>query len=437
MVLNIIVNNSFRILGVFSNSPKRELIGNKSRYNAFLRVNQPVPVQPRDLSSVLPVVNRDLDTLNGAEREVSVPAGRLTQSLFWFVNTGPDDEAALNSLSLGDMDASVRAWRAGSSAASLQNLMVCHLIAARYREALIVAQNMLSVHFEEWREMLSLLPDVTSEDVARIFLDTLYSEVPDELSVMDWSGLPVEWSHQVKGNVTDPIIDRITSQVEKCKAAKSDTPKEKYKDGFSLLESVQPILVELESLLNEGDLILQSIEDKVYSEILDCSISSYNAVYEELHNGNSDSFREIAPRCNELVNSINTAFLSPIMARRVTEDKETINESCDNIEKTIERVQNLMIKCPECGEDSSAIKQYTMPRLFLFLFAGYRVETVRYTCCSKCMRKHILWHGFTYNILAANVLWPFVILPWCLILLIMSFTKGHSDSVLAMLNESE
>jgi hypothetical protein len=39
------------------------------------------------------------------------------------------------------------------------------------------------------------------------------------------------------------------------------------------------------------------------------------------------------------------------------------------------------------------------------------------------------------NLLTANIVWPFIILPWNLILLLMSFTRGHSKSVLKVVAE--
>lgn len=87
------------------------------------------------------------------------------------------------------------------------------------------------------------------------------------------------------------------------------------------------------------------------------------------------------------------------------------------------------VQCPECGQYSDSIKRYTLPNYVLFLFIYARWQEVEYTCCPNCMRKHILTKGFTYNILMANMIWPFTILPWMLIQLIRSFTKGHSKTV--------
>lgn len=95
-----------------------------------------------------------------------------------------------------------------------------------------------------------------------------------------------------------------------------------------------------------------------------------------------------------------------------------------------DKSKDIQLRCPECGEVSTSIKRYTMWRWLLFIGVFAQAQNVTYTCCSKCMRKHILWHGFTYNIITGNILWLFLGLPWFIILLVLSFTQGHSKSVI-------
>ena len=93
----------------------------------------------------------------------------------------------------------------------------------------------------------------------------------------------------------------------------------------------------------------------------------------------------------------------------------------------------IWVRCPECGELSNSIKNYKLPNYIVFLLLGATGQTISYICCPHCMRKHILIKCFTYNILLANVLWPFLIVPWGIVQLIRSYTKGHSDSVMQII----
>ena len=350
MSLKLISNNAYRLLGVVATASKKDIERNKSKFNAFLRVNRPIPIQPLDFPNLLTEVQRDLDTISKAEGEISIPAGQLTHGMFWFVSASHVDEECFHSLSNGNIDEAVDKWKANGKISSLQNILVCLLIERRYREAVLLAQNIYTVHFAEWKEMYSLLSDVTPTEVSYLFLDCIYSEIPKEISSMNWNGVQSDWETYIKQKSVLPISDKITSLVEQCKKANGDNPKMRYKDAFKLLEKAQPLLKELETLLKSDDITLLSLEDKVYSEVLNCSISSYNAVYDELDSGDDSSYRQIAPRCNNLANKINPQFVSPSVAKRIAENKKIINEKCSNIEKTI--VEHLAFNdqiCWFCG----------------------------------------------------------------------------------------
>ena len=98
---------------------------------------------------------------------------------------------------------------------------------------------------------------------------------------------------------------------------------------------------------------------------------------------------------------------------------------------------DILIRCPECGNPSDSIKCYRMIDWILFLVIYATWQQATYTCCPKCMRKHILLNGFTYNILTGNLLWIFLVLPWSIVQLIMSYTKGHSKKVHEMISPNE
>lgn len=98
-------------------------------------------------------------------------------------------------------------------------------------------------------------------------------------------------------------------------------------------------------------------------------------------------------------------------------------------------LEEMPVECPECGKYSDSIKCYRLPDVWVFLFVYLRWATRGEICCPECMRKKILIHGCTYNIVSANFLWPFILLPWSVIQFIRTFSKGHSSEVLDFLRE--
>lgn len=88
------------------------------------------------------------------------------------------------------------------------------------------------------------------------------------------------------------------------------------------------------------------------------------------------------------------------------------------------------LKCPVCGAYTHSLKLYNLPKLDLFaLFFRYHIDDV-FICCPSCMRRKILLRGFTYNILTANIIWPFIVLPRMIVKLIRTTTYGHSKELM-------
>ena len=85
------------------------------------------------------------------------------------------------------------------------------------------------------------------------------------------------------------------------------------------------------------------------------------------------------------------------------------------------------IACPHCNAETDSLKYYNMP-IFLFLFVVWMSWSKDELACPSCMRGKIAGYC-ALNIVTANILWPFIILPWTIINLLRSFTRGHSNGV--------
>jgi hypothetical protein len=84
------------------------------------------------------------------------------------------------------------------------------------------------------------------------------------------------------------------------------------------------------------------------------------------------------------------------------------------------------LKCPECGRLSDRIKSYRMG-LLIFLLLFWVTYMEREAGCPSCIRKKIASYC-AINLVTANLIWPLIILPWSLVLLLDSFCAGHSDA---------
>ena len=68
--MNILRNNPYRLLGVYSNSPTKERLANHNRMKAFLKVGKPVSF-PLDLPQYLTSINRTATSVVEAEAKLT------------------------------------------------------------------------------------------------------------------------------------------------------------------------------------------------------------------------------------------------------------------------------------------------------------------------------------------------------------------------------
>ena len=133
--MNILQNNPYRLLGVYSNSPTKERLANHNRMKAFLKVGKPVSF-PLDLPQYLSSINRTEVSVTDADAKLTLPKDQILYAQFWFVKMTPLDDVAFNHLIAGEIDKAEDIWRKRECASSLQNRIVCALMCGKYAGAI-------------------------------------------------------------------------------------------------------------------------------------------------------------------------------------------------------------------------------------------------------------------------------------------------------------
>lgn len=108
--MNILQNNPYRLLGVYSNSPTKERLANHNRMKAFLKVGKPVSF-PLDLPLYLTSINRTETSVVEAEAKLTLPKDQILYAQFWFVKATPLDEVAFKHLLSGEIDKAEEIWQ--------------------------------------------------------------------------------------------------------------------------------------------------------------------------------------------------------------------------------------------------------------------------------------------------------------------------------------
>jgi len=273
-MLDIIQNNPYRILGIYSNSPTKERVANHNRLKAFLRVGREVPF-PLDLPTLLPAIARTAETVSDADAKLTLPAEQLRYAQFWFIKATPLDDVAINHLIKGNTNMAMSIWEKKDNASSLQNRIVCALIQDNYTKAFAYAEKLYSSYVADFvNTVLGENHTADSGNLAYSFLDEHCSAVGAK-NILSY--LPNnDWKQYVGSKTIKPLIDTLQAAIDTAKASRGKGITARYNAGVKLMNDTKAALTQLKALLSPTDLQYQMLADKLGLEILQCGIDYYN-----------------------------------------------------------------------------------------------------------------------------------------------------------------
>lgn len=106
--MNAIKNNPYRTLGLFGNSSEKELQKQITIIKRFAEVGK---TKAFDYDfPFLGEVNRSMENVQDAASKIEQAKNKVRYALFWFLNNGHIDEAALNNLKEGHIDKAAEIW---------------------------------------------------------------------------------------------------------------------------------------------------------------------------------------------------------------------------------------------------------------------------------------------------------------------------------------
>lgn len=319
--MNIINNNPYRTLGVYSNSPTKVRLANSNRMKAFLKVGKSVSF-PLDLPNVLPCINRTEEIVAVAEAKLSLPQDQIMYSQFWFVNMTPFDDVALNHLLAGDTSKAEEIWQKKEEASSLQNLIVCALVRDDYDRAIQCAEK-LYVNEGYVGQLVSAVAgvggNIDTSNLAFSFLDTLCEEI--EASKLLPSVTIASWRSHIEENAVKPLVQKIEAAIGEAKKSKEKGAEASFKAGETLKKNTSEELVRLKRFLSASDLQYQTIVDKLGLAILDCGIAYYN---------NSDE-PDAAVKAMPLQKYALTIVVGQMAKDRCKENVDILQKTIDNL----------------------------------------------------------------------------------------------------------
>ena len=218
--MNILQNNPYRLLGVYSNSPIKERLANHNRMKAFLKVGKPVSF-PLDLPQYFSPINRTESSIADAKAKLTLPKDQIFYAQFWLVQITPIDAVALNHLIAGEIAKAEEIWQKKESASSLQNRIVCALIRNDYASAIALAE-ILYVNTSYVSKLTSAIVGTDRNiDVSNLifaFLDILCEEAgTNKLFPVITNSI---WKKHIVEKSVNPLINNIQDAINVAKKSK-------------------------------------------------------------------------------------------------------------------------------------------------------------------------------------------------------------------------
>lgn len=274
--MNILQNNPYRQLGVYSNSPTKERLANHNRMKAFLKVGKSVSF-PLDMPQYLSSINRTEASVADAEAKLTLPKDQILYAQFWFMKATPLDEVAFNHLFAGEIKKAEEIWQKRECLSALQNLIVCALIRNKYDSAILYAE-VLYGNKQYLNQFVSTIIgtggnfDVSS--LAFSFLDILCDEIGASKLLPFITNS--SWKEHIGEKAVKPLVDSIQEAINIAQKTKGKGSNARLNAGEALRKNTRNAILLLKGFLSTEDLQYQMIADKLGLEILQCAIDYFN-----------------------------------------------------------------------------------------------------------------------------------------------------------------
>lgn len=278
--LDIIANNPYRILGVYSNCSLKEITANKTKASRYASVGKSVSFD-NDIVDLLPQISRTSESIDNAFSDLSLPLDKLKYSLFWFANDSTIDGMALEYIQAGNSEKALELFGKRENWSSLINRGVLSFISGKIMKAIRFI--MTVIHNEDYRDalVLSICGETfhTNEmELSHIFIDLLRLEITDNalLSVLYENGF-YESVDYVKKNIIISLVVTINREIEKTKNIDNNNAESCFKTGDALMNNTKNVLNELKFYAGTDDINYQSLANNIAKITLQLGINYHNA----------------------------------------------------------------------------------------------------------------------------------------------------------------
>ena len=288
-VPEIVLNNPFRVLGVYANSSQREIVASISKTTKFMEVGRKVDF-PLDLPRVknLPVkgkLSHSLEDLDNALALLSNSEERLKYAQFWFLRMTSLDDEAFEILFEGRPNHALKVWEREENLSSLQNRIVIYFFKSDFKAVLRNAENLYKSFSNEFLKAVDSKGTLvkSSNDLIQSFIDTLIVYITPR-KLLDSISSPF-WIDYLVPTISDDTLGKINAAIQDAKdqldvlnseGARAVNAINKNGIGETLLKNTKDDYSLLQRVVPSDNPRLQLIGDRLANMFYECSIDEYN-----------------------------------------------------------------------------------------------------------------------------------------------------------------
>lgn len=276
-MLKAITNNPYRVLGVLSNSPLKDRVGNQNRLAAFAKVGKDVSFQ-NDFASIIPEKPiRTSESISSANVALNLDKNQLKHALVWFINGSPIDDIALKHIQAGNMDKARELFEKKETFSSLINIGILNLISGNYTFGF--SNIFMLIHNNEHRsDLLKALGienlTMTEDEIAAMFIEEMLKEIPASI-LLSAASNPNDKA-LIRTTALDEPISAINAAVATAKSANSKDADANLQAGTKLMNSTKSALKQVNDIAGATSPQYQMAADNVAKTVLQCGINYYN-----------------------------------------------------------------------------------------------------------------------------------------------------------------
>lgn len=360
----IIRENPLRILGVYSDTPKKEIVANLGKLRAFSKTGKKLSFES-DFTSLLGTVNRAVDSIEKAYNDIALPKDKLQFGMFWFMKHTDNDKIALDCLKRGDPNEAMSIIQKKGNYSGVVNMAVLALIMKRWDIALYSYAYLLESPSRRGALVKALTDSevyYSEEDLAEFISSKLIQDFPNAHWLEQIRHENVELGEKIYPfksrfenskllrTIESKSIAILKKDIDEALAKASSVSREDASANLSMAAMIEDkckhSLWELRLELGKEDITYTKYADAIANQVLNHCINYYNHC-----NDNPNKAKDIL----KYLQFARRIAVGPSTVKRCRENLFFIKKECEKIPpQEIESYINSMKKTMDsyCGHNS-------------------------------------------------------------------------------------